>query len=63
MWTPAAVREKLNVAQTDANTIRQLAVQGLVTSPHGQPFGPAQIIINCPALGFIGSPPREDQAP
>jgi hypothetical protein len=51
-WTPDAVAQDLNVAQTDANVIRNLAAQGLVTSQGGLPLASANIIINCPALGF-----------
>ncbi len=63
VWTPEAVRAGLNVAQTDANTIRQLAVRGLVTSGHGLPLASAHIIINCPPVAFVNDAPREDQAP
>lgn len=62
VWTPSAVNSGLNVAQTDANEIRQLAVRGLVTGPGGVPLGSVNAIVNCPVFGFRDTPPTEPQA-
>lgn len=63
VWSDEVVAKGQNFAQTDANTIRQLAVQRLVTNPGGMPLISANIVINCPAMGFATTPPTEDQAP
>ena len=63
VWSPLAVARGLNVAQTDANQIRQLAVRGLVTSPGGVPLGSNNSVVNCPVFGFLNDPPNEPQAP
>ena len=57
VWSSEAVTEGLNVAQTDANEIRQLAAEGLVTSPGGVALGSANIVINCPIFGFADDAP------
>ncbi|MDQ3168462.1 MAG: hypothetical protein M3P94_07415 [Chloroflexota bacterium] len=57
VWSEDAIVAGENVAQTDANAIRQLAADGTVTSPGGVPLGSANIVITCPVLGFA------DQAP
>ncbi len=62
VWSPDAVAQGLNTAQTDANVIRNLAAQGLVTSPGGLPLAPAGIIINCPVVGFTDQAPTAPQA-
>ncbi len=63
VWSPFAVAHKLNVAQTDANVIRRLAIRGLVTSPGGTPLAPAGIVIDCPALAFTDKMPVTPQVP
>lgn len=62
-WSKDAVARKLNVAQKDANQIRQLAARGMVTNPGGVPQGSANIVVNCPVVGFLDTAPREPQAP
>jgi hypothetical protein len=63
MWTPAAVAAGLNVAQSDANRIRQLSARGLLRSPGGVlPVAPANIVVNCPALAFMTVNPVGPQA-
>ncbi|MDQ3513156.1 MAG: hypothetical protein M3462_05735 [Chloroflexota bacterium] len=57
VWSEDAIVAGENVAQTDANAIRQLAADRTVTSPGGVPLGSANIVITCPVLGFA------DQAP
>ena len=61
VWSPNAVMQKLNVAQSDANRIRQLAAQGLITSPGGTPLRSDRSILNCPVVGFFNDPPQRDQ--
>ena len=63
VWSPDAVARGLNVAQTDANQIRQLAARGMVTNPGGGMLGSANFVVNCPVLGFATAPPRMNQAP
>ncbi|MGI8582283.1 MAG: DUF7482 domain-containing protein [Chitinophagaceae bacterium] len=63
VWSDDAVARKVNFAQTDANTIRQLSVGGFVTNPGGAKLSSANFLVNCPVLGFATTPPTEDQAP
>lgn len=53
VYSKAAVASGRNGLQTDADTVRRLAGQGVVTAPGGLPLGSANIVINCPALGFL----------
>lgn len=63
VWSEEAVAQGLNVAQTDANQIRQLAAQGLVTNAGGvMPLSSAGQVVNCPVFGFLEEPPTEPQA-
>ena len=62
VWSAAAVTDGLNVAQTDANEIRQLAAAGVVTSPGGVALGSANVVINCPIIGFADEAPAAPQA-
>lgn len=62
-WSDAAVAAGRNVAQTDANVIRQLAARGEVGSPGGTPLRSDRSILNCPALGFLTEAPQADQVP
>lgn len=61
-WSKDAVARKANVAQKDANQIRQLAARGMITNPGGVPQGSANIVVNCPVVGFLDAPPRAPQA-
>jgi hypothetical protein len=63
VWSPAAVAGGQNVAQTDANQIRQLAAAGMITNPGGGMLGSANFVVNCPVLGFRDQPPTAPQAP
>ena len=62
VWSSEAVASGRNVAQTDANQIRQLAGQGLVSSPGMVTLSSANLVVNCPVLGFLNDPPTEPQA-
>ncbi|MEJ7740820.1 MAG: hypothetical protein WKF97_25665 [Chitinophagaceae bacterium] len=62
-WKPDVVAKGENFAQTDANTIRQLAVRGFLSNPGGAPLSSANFVVNCPVMGFATTPPTEDQAP
>jgi len=58
VYSASAVARGLNGLKTDANRVRTFASRGLVTAPGGEPFGSANVLINCPALGFLKSAPR-----
>jgi hypothetical protein len=62
VWSDAAVAKRLNTAQTDGNQIRQLAAQGLLTSPGGAPLASNREIVNCPVFGFADEAPTGPQA-
>ena len=62
-WSDAVIAKNANFAQTDGNTIQQLASHGLITNPDGTPLSSSGFIVNCPILGFASTPPTEDQAP
>jgi hypothetical protein len=62
-WNADVVARGENYAQTDANTIRQLARRGFITNPGGAALSSANFLVNCPVLGFATTPPAEDQAP
>jgi len=62
-WNADVVARGENFAQTDANTIRQLAVRKFVTNPGGAMLSSANFVVNCPVMGFATTPPTEDQAP
>lgn len=62
-WKADVVAQGENYAQTDANTIRQLAAHGFITNPGGAKLSSANFVVNCPVLGFATTPPLEDQAP
>lgn len=61
-WSAEAVAQGLNVAQKDANQIRQLAARGLVTAADGLPLVPENIIVNCPIVAFVDQAPDAPQA-
>jgi len=63
VYSDAAVARGLNGLKSDANEVRRLAARDLVTSPGEQPLGSANVLINCPALGFLESEPREPRTP
>ncbi|RWY51221.1 DUF7482 domain-containing protein [Mucilaginibacter gilvus] len=63
VWSDETVAKKMNYAQTDANTITQLAAKGYITNPGGGKLGSANIVVNCPVIGFATSAPQEAQAP
>ncbi len=64
VFTKKAVAAGLNGTYKDGNTIRWLSVKKMVTSPGGVlPLGPANIVINCPALAFVDGPPVGPQMP
>ncbi len=63
VWSDAAVAGGVNFAQTDANTIRQLAERGFLTNPGGGALSSSNFVVNCPVLGFADTAPTEDQAP
>ena len=58
VYSPEAVARGLNGLKTDANVVRRLAARGLITAPGEQPLGSGNILINCPALGFLESSPE-----
>jgi hypothetical protein len=62
-WSPGAVASMRNVAQTDANQIRQLGAMGMVTAPGGGMLGSANFVVNCPVMGFADEAPAAPQAP
>jgi hypothetical protein len=50
-WTDAAVAARLNVRQTDFSTAMSQVTSGNATgSPAGAPFGPSEIVVNCPVV-------------
>jgi len=49
-WTPAAIRQGLDLRQTDFGDILGLASHGLLTAPDGGPFGASGFIVNCPII-------------
>ncbi len=61
-WSAEAVARGLNVAQKDANQIRQLAARGLVTADDGLPLVPVGIVVNCPIVAFADQAPAAPQA-
>lgn len=63
LFTDDAVAAGSNGLHTDANVVRSLASQGVVTSPGGLPLGSANIVINCPALGFLDASPQGPRVP
>jgi hypothetical protein len=58
VYSKDAVEAGLNTLKTDSDTVRAEANEGLVTAPGGLPLGSANIVINCPALGFLDSAPQ-----
>jgi hypothetical protein len=62
-WRADIVGNRINFAQTDANTVRQLAKRGFITNPGGAKLGSANFLVNCPVLGFATTAPSDDQAP
>ena len=63
VYSPTAVARGMNGLKQDANVVRRLAARGLITSPGGVPLGSSGVVINCPALAFLHSPPRSPRTP
>ena len=63
VYSDDAVVKGLNTLKTDANVVRSEASQGIVTAPGGLPLGSANILINCPALGFLDDVPVGPRVP
>ena len=63
VYSDDAVVQRKNTLKTDANTVRTEAEAGIVTAPGGRPLGSANIVINCPALGFLEDAPRGPRVP
>jgi hypothetical protein len=63
VWSRTAVATGANVAQTDSNLIRRLAVAFTVTSPGGLPLLAAGIEVNCPVVAFVNDPPLAPVVP
>ncbi len=58
VYSERAVAAGLNGLRTDANVVRRDAARGLVTAPGRRPLSSANVLINCPALGFLEARPR-----
>jgi hypothetical protein len=52
-WTDAAVALGRNTLQTDFFKVDDLEQAGQVTGPGGGPFGPADIVVNCPIVAQV----------
>lgn len=63
VYSDEAVAQGLNGLQTDANDVRRLAAQGLVTAPGGLPLSSSNVDINCPVLAFPDTPPLGPRFP
>jgi len=63
VYSDDAVSSNVNTLKTDANVVRREASQGIVTAPGGLPLGSANIVINCPALGFLDDVPVGPRVP
>jgi hypothetical protein len=50
MWTQTAIDSGQNTRQTEFDTIRDLADEGLVTGPGGGAWGAIGVIVNCPVI-------------
>jgi hypothetical protein len=61
-WTQAAIKQGLDTRQTDENQILNLAVKGYITGPGGAPYGSAGIVVNCPPIAYLNTPPTADLA-
>lgn len=62
-WRPEVVQRGENVAQTDGNVIRQLAVRDVVTNPGGRMLNSSNVVVNCPPFGFADVAPTGPLAP
>jgi hypothetical protein len=63
VYSDDAVAQQLHTLKTDANVVRREAGQGIVTAPGGRPLGSANILSNCPALGFLDDVPVGPRVP
>jgi hypothetical protein len=52
-WSGAAIAAGANIRQTEFAKIEDLAHEGLVSGPGGAPFGPADIVVNCPIVAEV----------
>ncbi|MGC2235718.1 MAG: hypothetical protein WA584_06130 [Pyrinomonadaceae bacterium] len=62
-WKEVYVRTHRNVAQTDSNLIRNLAVRFTVRNPGGTFLLASGIEVNCPVVAFVNDPPIEPVVP
>jgi hypothetical protein len=62
-WSAAAVANGTNVAQTDSNVIRTLAVQRVLRNPGGTFLLASGIEVNCPVLAFVNDAPLQPVVP
>jgi hypothetical protein len=62
-WSAAAVANGTNVAQTDSNVIRTLAVQHVLRNPGGTFLFASGIEVNCPVVAFVNDPPLQPVVP
>jgi len=62
VYSDPAVAQGMNGLKTDANDVRRLAAENVITAP-GVPLGSANVIINCPALAFLTSAPTGPRLP
>jgi hypothetical protein len=53
-WSAAAVAAGANVAQTSVADVQDLVRAGTVTGPGGAPFGPADVVVDCPIVIATG---------
>jgi hypothetical protein len=53
-WSAAAVASGANVAQTSVDAVEDLVERGTITGPGGAPFGPADVVVDCPIVISLG---------
>ena len=63
VYSDPAVAQGMNGLKTDANDVRRLAAENVITAPGGLPLGSANVIINGPALAFLTSAPTGPRLP
>jgi hypothetical protein len=63
VWNDDVVARGENFAQTDANTIRQLAARNFITNPGGAMLSSANVVVNCPVMGFATTPQPKTELP
>lgn len=62
-WSERYVSARRNVAQTDSNLIRNLAVQFAVRNPGGTFLLASGIEVNCPVVAFVKDAPLQPVVP